>query len=155
MLKFTLWAKRVTIEKSIGNSPFKLIYGVDVVFPIQLILPVAKFLQEEQDEENDMVRRMNNLVELQQLREYLVEKSKSHQKKIKETFDRKTKVDNSKLATGFSNGMHLRKRKIIMASLTPYGQVHLRSLKISRTILLFCTLWKEEIFLVAQSMGGS
>eukprot|EP00253_Pinus_taeda_P011252 PITA_11252 len=59
-----------------------------------LILPVAKFLQEEQDEDNDMVRRMNNLVELQQIREQLVEKSKAHQKKIKETFDRKAKVDN-------------------------------------------------------------
>ena len=44
-LKFSLWADRVTIKKSIGNSPFKLVYGVDVVFHIQLILPVAKFLQ--------------------------------------------------------------------------------------------------------------
>ena len=63
-LKFALWANRVTIKNSIGNSPFKLVYGANVVFPIQLILPMAKFLQEEQDEENDMVRRMNNLVEL-------------------------------------------------------------------------------------------
>jgi len=62
---------------SIGNSPFKLVYGTDV-FPIQLILPVAMFLQEEQDEENDMVRRMNDLVELQWIREQLVEKSKAH-----------------------------------------------------------------------------
>eukprot|EP00253_Pinus_taeda_P032038 PITA_32038 len=63
-LKFALSTDRVTIKNSIGNSPFKLVYGADVVFPVQLILPVAKFLQEEQDEENDMVRRMNNLVEL-------------------------------------------------------------------------------------------
>ena len=63
--KFALWADKVTIKNSMGNSPFKLVYGVDGVFPIQLILPMAKFLQEEQDEENDMVRRMKNLVELQ------------------------------------------------------------------------------------------
>ena len=93
-LKFALWADRVTIKKSIGNSPFKLVYGTDAVFPIQLILPVAKFLQEEQEEENDMVRRMNNLVEIHHIREQLVEKSKAHQKKIKETFERKEKVDN-------------------------------------------------------------
>lgn len=37
---------------------------------------------------------MNNLVELQQIREQLVEKSKAHQQKIKETFDREAKVDN-------------------------------------------------------------
>eukprot|EP00253_Pinus_taeda_P007055 PITA_07055 len=33
-LKFALWADIVTIKKSIGNSPFKLVYGADVVFPI-------------------------------------------------------------------------------------------------------------------------
>eukprot|EP00253_Pinus_taeda_P007612 PITA_07612 len=47
-----------------------------------LSLPVAKFLQEEQDEENDIARRMSNLVELQQIREQLVEKSRIHQNKI-------------------------------------------------------------------------
>ena len=77
-LKFALWADRVTNKKSIGNSPFKLVYGVDVVFPIQPILPVAKFLQKEQDEENDMARRMSNLVELQQIKEQMVEKSGIH-----------------------------------------------------------------------------
>jgi len=55
---------------------------------------VAKFLQEEKDEENDMARRMNKLVELQQIGEQMVVKSKAHQKKIKETFDRKVKVEN-------------------------------------------------------------
>eukprot|EP00253_Pinus_taeda_P024838 PITA_24838 len=56
-LKFALWADRVTNKKSRGNSPFKMVYGVDVVFPIQLILPVAKFFQEEQDEMIDRVRK--------------------------------------------------------------------------------------------------
>ena len=93
-LKFALCADRVTNKKSIGNSLFRLVYGADAIFPIQLILPVAKLLQEEQDEENEMARRMNNLVELHQIREQLVEKSRIHQKKIKETFDRKAKVDN-------------------------------------------------------------
>ncbi len=77
-LKFALWADKLTIKNSIGNSPFKLVYGANVVFHIQLILRVAKFLQEEQEEVNDMVRRMNNLVELQQIREQLVEKLKAH-----------------------------------------------------------------------------
>ena len=92
-LKFALWADRATKKKSIGNSPFKLVYGANAIFPIEMILPVAKFLQEEHDEENDMARRMSNLVELQQIIEQLVEKSRIHQKKIKETFDRKAKMD--------------------------------------------------------------
>jgi hypothetical protein len=41
-----------------------------------------------------MVRRMLDLVELQQVREQLVDKSEAHQKRIKDTFDRKAKVDN-------------------------------------------------------------
>ena len=71
-----------------------MVYGTDAIFPIQLVLPLAKFFQEEQDEPNDMVRRMLDLVELQQTREQLVEKSESHQKKIKSIFDKKAKVDN-------------------------------------------------------------
>ena len=64
-LKFFLWVDRVTIKKSIGTSPFKLVYGTDAIFPVQLILLVARFFQEEQTESNDMVRRMLDLVELQ------------------------------------------------------------------------------------------
>ena len=37
------------------------------------------------------------MVELQKIRERLVEKSRIHQKKIKETFDRKAKRDNFQL----------------------------------------------------------
>jgi len=33
-LKFSLWADKVTKKKSIGNSLFKLVDGIDVVFPI-------------------------------------------------------------------------------------------------------------------------
>jgi hypothetical protein len=42
-LKFALWADRLTIKKSIGTSLFKLVYGTDVIFPVQLVLPVARF----------------------------------------------------------------------------------------------------------------
>eukprot|EP00253_Pinus_taeda_P027055 PITA_27055 len=44
-LKYALWANKVITKKSTGNSPFKLVYGTEAVFPIQLTLPVAKFLQ--------------------------------------------------------------------------------------------------------------
>ena len=78
-LKFSLWVDRVTDKISIGTSPFKLVYGTEVIFPIQLILLVEKFFQEEEDEPNDMVRRMMDLVELQQIREQVIGKSEAHQ----------------------------------------------------------------------------
>ena len=80
-------------KRSIGTSPFKLVYGTEAIFPIQLILLVAKFFEEEQDEPNDMLRRMMDLVELQQVREQVIGKSKAHQQKIKVMFDKREKVD--------------------------------------------------------------
>lgn len=46
-LKYALWVDRVTTNKSTWNSPFKLVYGTEAIFPIHLTLPMAKFLQEE------------------------------------------------------------------------------------------------------------
>eukprot|EP00253_Pinus_taeda_P021762 PITA_21762 len=71
-LKYSLWADRVTTKKSTRNSPFKL---------------------EEQDEENDIAKRISDLAEVHQIREQLVEKSTTHQNRIKEAFDRKEKID--------------------------------------------------------------
>ena len=34
-----LWADRVSQNKSIGMSPFELVYGVDIVFPTSLAVP--------------------------------------------------------------------------------------------------------------------
>ena len=55
-LKFALWADRVTIKKSIRTSPFQLVYGTDAVFPVQLVTPVIKFVQEIEEEPNDIRR---------------------------------------------------------------------------------------------------
>eukprot|EP00253_Pinus_taeda_P033594 PITA_33594 len=41
-----LWADRVSQKKSIGMSPFELVYGVDTVFPTSLAATVVKLLQE-------------------------------------------------------------------------------------------------------------
>jgi len=57
-LKFALWVDRVTTKKSIDTSPFQLVYGMDVIFPVQLALSMDKFLQDQKGEPNDMVRRM-------------------------------------------------------------------------------------------------
>lgn len=55
---------------------------------------MEKFLQKAQDEEDDLANRITDLTELYQIREQLVEKSTTHQKKIKEVFDKKAKRNN-------------------------------------------------------------
>jgi hypothetical protein len=43
-LKYAMWADRISTKRSLGTSPFQLVYGIDVVFPTQLGLPTLKLL---------------------------------------------------------------------------------------------------------------
>jgi len=54
-----LWADRLTTKKSIGMSPYELVYGMDVVFQSSLGVPVMKLIQELQVEPNDIQRRID------------------------------------------------------------------------------------------------
>jgi hypothetical protein len=82
-LKFSLWADRVTTKRSLGVSPFQLVYGIEAIFPSQLALPMEKFFQDYQGELDDMVRRILQLVEVQQTKEEILDKEHEHQQKIK------------------------------------------------------------------------
>ena len=92
-LKFALWADRVTIKKSTGTSPFQLVYGTDAIFPVHLINPVMKFVQEIDEEPDVIRRRMFQIVQLQQEREAIRDIAEKHQKRIKDRFDKKVKKD--------------------------------------------------------------
>jgi hypothetical protein len=63
-IKFSLWVDRVTTKRSLGVSPFQLLYGVEAIFPSQLALPVEKLFQDYHGEPNDMIRRILKLVEV-------------------------------------------------------------------------------------------
>jgi transposase InsO family protein len=90
-LKFSLWDDRVTTKKSLGISPFQLVYGIEAIFPTQLALSVAIFLQEFEGEPNHVVRRIHQMVEVQRIREQVMNRAYNHQQKIKQVFDRKSK----------------------------------------------------------------
>ena len=70
-IKYSLWAKRISTNKSLGTSPFHLVYGAKIVFPTQLCTPILKFLQEEIKEPNDIQRIIFQIIEVQQKREAL------------------------------------------------------------------------------------
>ena len=76
-LKFVVWEDRVSTKKSIVTSPFQLVYGTDAIFPASLGSPVMKYLQEQDIESNPLQRRINQLVEVQQIRDQVVDKSQS------------------------------------------------------------------------------
>lgn len=64
-----LWEDRMTTKKSIGMSPYELVYCMEARFPSSLGIPTIKLLQEIQAELNDMQRRINQTIHLQQTRE--------------------------------------------------------------------------------------
>jgi hypothetical protein len=45
-LVFALWDDRLTTKRSIGMSPYQLVYGTKEVFPTSLGVPVMKLLQD-------------------------------------------------------------------------------------------------------------
>jgi hypothetical protein len=92
-LKYALWVDRISTKRSLGTSPFHLVYGIDVFFPTQLGIPVLKFLQEEIEEPNDIQRRIFQIIEVQQRREALDQRTEAYQSKIKSSFDKKTKKE--------------------------------------------------------------
>jgi len=88
-----LWVDRLTTKKSIITSPYELLYGMEVVFPSSLGVPVMKILQEDQVEPNDIQRRINHTINLQQTREEVYQRSQVLQEKLKKIFDRRTKAE--------------------------------------------------------------
>eukprot|EP00253_Pinus_taeda_P028369 PITA_28369 len=88
-----LWVDRVSQKKSIGMSPFELVYGVDTVFPTSFVAPVVKLLQEAGNEDDPMQRRLNQMVHLQQTRGEVFQNTSKLQEKIKKIYDRKAKAD--------------------------------------------------------------
>jgi transposase InsO family protein len=62
-LKFYLWVDRLTMKRSLGPSPFHLVYRIEAVFPPQLVLPMHKFFHDYQGEPDDMIRSLHQLVE--------------------------------------------------------------------------------------------
>eukprot|EP00253_Pinus_taeda_P003639 PITA_03639 len=87
-----LWEDRLSTKKSIGMSPYELVYGMEAKFPSSLGIPTIKLLQEIEAEPNDMQRRVNQTIHLQQTREQVFNRAQILQEKLKKMFDKKAKA---------------------------------------------------------------
>jgi hypothetical protein len=90
-LKYALWANRISTKRSIGISPFQMVYGTNVILPINLALPVMKLWEDSNEEPNDITRRINQLVKVQQNRVKLNERLQRYQDNMNTLFDQKAK----------------------------------------------------------------
>jgi hypothetical protein len=87
----------VTTKRCLGVSPFELVYGVEAIFPYHLSLHVEKLFQDYQGELDDMIRRIQQLVQVQQTGDKLLDKAHDHQQKIKQDFDKKVNKEDFQL----------------------------------------------------------
>ena len=68
-LRIALWADRITPKRSIGNSPFLLVYGREVRLSISLEFPTMELAHQlELVEDDAMIVRMAELMELEEKR---------------------------------------------------------------------------------------
>lgn len=86
-IKFALWADRITKKGATGKSPFELVYGLDVTLPIHLQLPVYQLLQDSGLEQSSEQNRINQIIELDEVRRKAVEQSLKNQIKMKKNFE--------------------------------------------------------------------
>eukprot|EP00253_Pinus_taeda_P005698 PITA_05698 len=87
-LIFALWADRITQKASIGSSPFKLVYGKEVVLPTNLILPSLTLVQFiEENPSSSLQLRHDQILKLEEEREKAKIIHVKHQQIIKSSFD--------------------------------------------------------------------
>ena len=72
-------------------SHFQLVYGADVILPINLSLPVMKLWKHANEEPNEVTRRMNQIIKVQQNRVEVDDKHQKYQDNMKALFDKKDK----------------------------------------------------------------
>lgn len=88
-----LWEDRLTTKRSIGTSPYESVYYLEAKFPSSLGIPVIKLQQEIQEEPNDIQRRINQTIHLQQTREEVYQRTQVLQDRMKKIFDKRTKFE--------------------------------------------------------------
>jgi transposase InsO family protein len=92
-----LWADMITTKRYIATSLFQIVYGTETIFPTTLGFPVMRLLQDQDDETNSTRKRIDELINVQQIREKAFNNSQMHQDKIKKDIYRHTKEDDFKL----------------------------------------------------------
>lgn len=57
-LKYALWSNQIKLKKSMGTSPFQLVYEAEPIFPIHLKIATLQFIKNYMDINDEMKPRM-------------------------------------------------------------------------------------------------
>ena len=79
------------MKSATGKSPFELLYGIDVTFPVHLKIIVYQFVQKYGLDEDFQQSKIDQLVKLDENRKKALDQSIRNQEKVKKTFDKSSK----------------------------------------------------------------
>ena len=89
-LLFTLHAYRIGVRTSTGTTPYSLIYGMEVVLPIEVEIPSLRVLKEVELEEAEWVQaRYEQLNLIEQRRMNAICHGQLYQKRMTRAHDKK------------------------------------------------------------------
>ena len=79
-----LWANQITPKAAIGNSPYFLVNGKEVVLPANLTIPSLQLAQSIQENDSyPLEQRIDSLLKLEEDREKSKNKFYQHQQLVK------------------------------------------------------------------------
>ena len=84
-----LWADRVTPKKSLGVSPYALVYRKEAILPRNILLPSSQLAQASRGSSSEVLQaRMNTLLKLEESISKSKERFKHQQEIVKTWFDK-------------------------------------------------------------------
>ena len=89
-LPHVLWTYRTTPRKSIGETPFSMTYGVEVVIPLENDFPTMKTSTFTSDENDELLKRSLDMVE--ERRENAIVQLVYYQHKLEQGYDMNVKL---------------------------------------------------------------
>ena len=88
LLDKALWADRISVKKSLGTSPYALVYGKDTVLPTHLEMPALWMLDDDKDDLDPLNARLAQLIQLEEDREKAYEAFAKHASDTKRWFSK-------------------------------------------------------------------
>jgi hypothetical protein len=97
-LIFSLCFDRITPKKTMGQSPYTLVYGAPVVLPVHLQIPSLRLaIDEVEDDFQPLQHRLHTLVELEEVIKDAFKHLQKKQDIIKRSFDKRATMVNYKV----------------------------------------------------------
>ena len=70
------------MKTTTGFSPFSLVYGTEVISPVELVVPTPRVILEESQEDTNDERRLTDLERVEEERELAKRRSQRYQQRM-------------------------------------------------------------------------